>query len=70
VSAGLRFTDIFFNNIFTDLAVGHQIRQAQDTVDRSVQLVAEVRAKLADRTAAANERVAAIEAQRQQLLVQ
>jgi hypothetical protein len=70
VSAGLRFTDIFFNNIFTDLAVGHQIRQAQDTVDRSVQLVAEVRAKLADRTAAATERVAAIEAQRQQLLVQ
>jgi hypothetical protein len=68
VSTGLRFTDIFFNNIFTDLAVGHQIRQAQDTVDRSVQLVGDVRAKLTSRTAAAQERVAAIEAQRQQLL--
>jgi multidrug resistance efflux pump len=68
VSAGLRFTDTFFNNIFTDLAVGHQIRQAQDNVDRSAQLVGEVRARLTERIDQAQERLAAITAQREQLL--
>ncbi len=68
VSSGLRFTDIFFNNIFTDLAVGHQIRQAQDNVDRSVRLVGDVQARLTDRLAAAQQRLAAIEAERQDLL--
>jgi hypothetical protein len=68
VSSGLRFTDIFFNNIFTDLAVGHQIRQAQDNVDRSVQLVREVRARLTDRIEQAQQRLEAIAAQREALL--
>ncbi len=68
VSAGLRFTDIFFNNIFTDLAVGHQIRQAQGNVDRSIQLVGDVRAQLTDRVTQAQDRLAAIEADRQELL--
>jgi hypothetical protein len=68
VSAGLRFTDIFFNNIFTDLAVGHQIRQAQDNVQASVRLVAEVQARLTDRIAAAQQRLTAIEAERREIL--
>jgi len=68
VSGGLRFADIFFNNIFTDLAVGHQIRQAQDNVDRSVQVVGELRVQLADRIAKAQSRLSAIDAERQELL--
>lgn len=68
ISAGLKVTDILFNNIFTDLAVGHQIRQAQDTVDNSVQLVGDIRTQLTRRVAAAEERLAAIEAQRQDLI--
>ena len=68
VSAGLRFTDIFFNNIFTDLAVGHQIRQAQDNVYRSAQMVSEVRTRLTERIRQARERLAAITSQREQLL--
>jgi len=68
VSGGLRFADIFFNNIFTDLAVGHQIRQAQDNVDRSVRVVGELRVQLADRIAKAQSRLSAIDAERQELL--
>ena len=68
VSAGLKVTDILFNNIFTDLAVGHQIRQAQNTVDNSVQLVGDIRAQLTRQVSAAEERLTAIEAQRQELI--
>ena len=39
IGAGFRFADVFFNNIFTDLAVGQQIRDAQGNVDRSAQQV-------------------------------
>ena len=39
ISAGFRFANIFLNNIFTDLTVGRQIREAQDNVGRSVQQV-------------------------------
>lgn len=67
-SAGLKVTDILFNNIFTDLAVGHQIREAQATVDNSAQLVGDIRNQLARGVAAAEDRLAAIEAQRQGLL--
>jgi hypothetical protein len=68
VSSGLKFADIFFNNIFTDLAVGHQIRQAQENVDRSVQLVGQVRAQLAGQVSRAQARLTSIDAQRQELL--
>ena len=68
ISAGLKVTDILFNNIFTDLAVGHQIRQAQQTVDNSAQLVGDIRTQLTRRVAAAEDRLAAIEAQRQDLI--
>jgi prefoldin subunit 5 len=68
VGAGLKFADIFFNSIFTDLAVDHQIRQAQDNIDRSIQLVGGVRTRLADQIARAQAKLTAIEAQRQELL--
>jgi hypothetical protein len=63
-----QLTDIMFNNIFTDLAVGHQIRQAQATVDNSVQLVGDIHTQLTRSIAAAKERLSAIEAQRQGLI--
>jgi hypothetical protein len=68
VSGGLKFADIFFNNIFTDLAVGHQIRQAQANVGQSAQVVAGVSAQLAAQMSQAQARLAANESQRSQLL--
>jgi len=70
VSAGFKFADIFFNNIFTDLAVGRQIRDAQDNVDRSVQQVRTLRDQLQDQLGAVNRRLAAMDAEREQLITQ
>jgi chromosome segregation ATPase len=69
ISQGFRFADIFFNNIFTDLAVGRQIRDAQDTVERSAWQVSELRSRLGSQLAALGERLAAIDAEREQLLL-
>ncbi|HEY2314928.1 MAG TPA: hypothetical protein VGH96_15045 [Streptosporangiaceae bacterium] len=49
-------------------ALAHQIRQAQDNVYRSAQMVSEVRTRLAERIRQARERLAAITSQREQLL--
>jgi hypothetical protein len=68
VSSGFRFADIFFNNIFTDLAVGGQIRAAQGNVDRSLQQVRTLQDRLKDQTDAASQRLDAIDAERSQLL--
>jgi hypothetical protein len=70
VSSGLKFADIFFNNIFTDLAIDNQIRQAQDNVERTSQLVANLQSRLADQLAAARSRLGDIEARREALLTQ
>jgi hypothetical protein len=70
ISAGFKFADIFFNNIFSDLAVGRQIQDAQDNVDRSVQQVSALQDRLKDQIAAATERLDAMDAERQQLLTQ
>src|ERR1700729_3677928 len=35
LSGGLRFADLFLNNIFTDIAVARQIRDGQDNVART-----------------------------------
>ena len=67
-SAGLKVTDILFNNIFTDLAVGYQIREAQEDVDIAAALVGDIRAQLTHRVAAAEERLAAIEVERRNLI--
>ena len=70
ISAGFKFADIFFNNIFTDLAVGQQIRDAQDNVDQSVQQVNALQDRLKDQLDAVTKRLAAMDAERQQLLTQ
>jgi hypothetical protein len=64
ISAGFRFADIFFNNIFTDLAVGQQIRDAQDNVDQSVQQVSALQNQLNDQIGTVAERLDAMEAER------
>jgi hypothetical protein len=70
VSAGFKFADIFFNNIFTDLAVGSQIRDAQDNVDRSMQQVRALQDRLGGQVRTVTERLAAMDADRQSLLTQ
>jgi hypothetical protein len=70
ISAGFKFTDIFFNNIFTDLAVGHQIRDAQDNVGQSVQQVNALKDRLRDQSGTVTRLLDAMEAERQQLLTQ
>ena len=70
VSGGFKFADIFFNNIFTDLAVGRQIREAQDNVDRSVQQIQELQDRLKHQIGTVTERLDAMDAERQQLLSQ
>jgi DNA repair exonuclease SbcCD ATPase subunit len=70
ISAGFQFADIFFNNIFTDLAVGQQIRDAQDSVDQSVQQVRELQDRLNDQIGTITDRLDAMDAERRQLLTQ
>jgi hypothetical protein len=69
ISSGFRFADIFFNNIFTDLAVGRQIRDAQDTASQSMQQVRALQARLGSQAETVGCRLTAIDAERQQLLV-
>ena len=68
LSGGLRFADLFFNNIFTDLAVAQQIRDGQDNVARAVQLVDDLRHRLADQANGARIRLAELDRQRTELL--
>ncbi len=68
ISAGFKFADIFFNNIFTDLAVGQQIRNAQDNVDQSLQQVSTLQGRLKDQIGTVTKQLDAIDAERLQLL--
>jgi chromosome segregation ATPase len=68
IAAGFRFADVFFNNIFTDLAVGQQIRDAQGNVDRSGQQVRTLQDRLTEQIAAVTGQLGAIDAERAQLL--
>lgn len=61
---------IFFNNTVIDLAVGQQIRDAHGTVDRSVQQVRALQDRLTEKVAAIAGRLAAMDAERAQLLAQ
>jgi hypothetical protein len=64
----VRFVDIWFDNIFTDLAVGNRIRQAQENVARAGRLVTDVREGLRQRDEQARSRLSAIDSSRQALL--
>ena len=70
IIAGIRFADIFLNNIFADLTVGRQIREARDNVDRSVQQVRVLRDRLRDQIGTITGRLDAMDAERRQLLTQ
>jgi hypothetical protein len=70
VSAGFKFADIFFNNIFTDLAVGRQVRDAQDNADQSVRQVRALQDRLKDQAGAITQRLEAMDVERRQLLMQ
>lgn len=70
ISSGFRFADTFFNNIFTDLAVGQLIRDAQANVEQSAQQVRTLQGRLKDQIAAVTKRLDAMEAERQQMLTQ
>jgi hypothetical protein len=68
IGSGFRFADIFFNNLFTDLAVGHQIREAQGNVERSAQQIGALRDRLEDQLDRVTARLGAMDAERQRLL--
>ena len=68
LSGGLRFADLFFNNIFTDLAVAHQIRDGQDNVAQTAQFVADLRQHLSGQARDIQTRLAQIERRRTQVL--
>ena len=70
ISAGFKFADIFFNNIFTDLAVGRQIRDAQDNAGQSMQQVGALRDRLRAQIGTVTGRLHAMDAERRQLLTQ
>lgn len=70
VSAGFKFADVFFNNIFTDLAVGRQIRDAQDNVGQSMQQVGALQDRLKEQIGTVTEQLDAMDTERQQLLTQ
>lgn len=70
ISAGFKFADIFFNNIFTDLAVGQQIHNAQDNVDQSLQQVSALQGRLKDQIGTVTKQLDATDAERQKLLTQ
>jgi DNA repair exonuclease SbcCD ATPase subunit len=70
ISSGFKFADIFFNNIFTDLAVGQHIVDAQGNVDRSVQQVRALQDRLKDQIGAVTGKLNTVEAERQHLLTQ
>ncbi|MEV0156093.1 hypothetical protein AB0H57_20515 [Micromonospora sp. NPDC050686] len=63
-----RFVDVWFDNIFTDLAVRDRIKQAQQNVAQSMQLVREVQARLEQRAAHVRARLATIDTERRHLL--
>lgn len=65
-----RFLDVWFDNIFTDLAVRDHIKQAQQRVARSMQLVAEVQGRLAQRETGVRARLDQLESERRGLLAE
>jgi cell division protein FtsB len=70
ISNATRFVDMWFGNIFTDLAVRDRITQGQQNVAHSLQVVSDVQRQLSARIAEAQARLAQIEAERRDLLTQ
>ena len=70
IGSATKFVDMWFGNIFTDLAVRDRITQGQQNVEHSLQVVSDVQQRLAARIAQAQARLAQIEAERRDLLTQ
>lgn len=70
LSSATKFVDMWFDNIFTDLAVRDRIKQAQQKVTQSLQLVSAVEERLKAQSADVQSRLDKIEAQRRDLLTQ
>lgn len=68
VTGTTKFVDIWFDNLFTDLAVRDRIKRAQQNVARCTRLVEQVRARLAQRAEQADARMATIGKERHLLL--
>lgn len=68
LSSATKFVDLWFNNIFTDLAVRDRIQQGQQNVAESHQMVSPVEDRLKSQSAEVQARLTEIEAQRQDLL--
>jgi hypothetical protein len=69
VGGGTRFLDVWFDNIFTDLAVRDHIKRAQANVADARQRVAEARRQLAARNEAAQQHRVDLDRARKDLLV-
>lgn len=68
ISSATRFVDMWFDNIFTDLGVRSRIKQAQQNVTQSLQLVSAVEERLRAAYADVQSRLTQLEAQRRDLL--
>ncbi len=68
LSSATRFMDLWFNNIFTDLAVRDRIKQGQQNVAQSLRMVSAVEDRLKSQSADVQSRLTEIEAQRRDLL--
>lgn len=63
-----RFVDVWFDNIFTDLAVRDRIQTAQRNVQHALNIVQQVQLKLARRAEAAKSRTATLQSERARIL--
>lgn len=68
LSRSTRFLDVWFDNLFTDIATGDRIRQASDNVYECGSRVVELAGRLRQRATEIQERLAAIEVERQEVL--
>lgn len=68
LSSATKFVDLWFNNIFTDLAVRDRIKQGQQNVAQSMHMVDAVAERLHAKSGEVQSRLTEIEAQRRDLL--
>ena len=68
IGGGTKFVDIWFNNIFTDLAFRDHLREAQQNTDQAIQTVSNVQRQLAGQQEQVTGRLAAIRARREELV--
>jgi DNA repair exonuclease SbcCD ATPase subunit len=62
ISERTKLVDMWFDNIFTDMAIRDRVQQARQNVDRSLQAVQEVQEQLTSQLAQAQAKLTSIEA--------